>query len=93
MRDASIPNTTGSRLTMTKPITNAVSHAFQALERDIGSIGADSVYDLIKAVIIEQSLPDEPGPEVSTGIEVEERQFDSPEELVTHVKQVMGELK
>lgn len=54
-----------------KPITLDVSRAFQALERDIGSVGARSVYELIKAVIVEQSLPDEPGPEVWEAIEPE----------------------
>jgi hypothetical protein len=52
-----------------KPITHAVSKAFQVLERDVGSIAAHAIYELIKAVIVEQSMPDEPGPEVWTAVE------------------------
>ena len=54
---------------MSKPITADVSHAFQALERDAGSDIAHSVYQLIKAVIVEQSLQDEQGPQVWNAIQ------------------------
>jgi hypothetical protein len=36
---------------MNEPELDAVGHAYNALERDIGPIGADAVYELIKAML------------------------------------------
>lgn len=47
---------------MSKPITHDVSHAYQALVAFVGETQAHLVYELIKAVIVEQALPDESDP-------------------------------
>jgi len=50
-----------------KQITADVSKTFQALKDQLGESAAFAVYELIKAVIVEQSLPDEQNsPEVWT---------------------------
>lgn len=69
MSTASIPNTTGGRLTS--------YYEFQARQVKRAEVALD---------VIEFEV------EEDTGIEVEEQQFDSMEELMEHVKQVIGDL-
>jgi hypothetical protein len=45
-----------------KPITADVSNTYQALKGQLGESAAIAIYELIKAVIVEQSLPDEEHP-------------------------------
>jgi hypothetical protein len=47
-----------------KPITADVSKTYQALKDQLGESAALAIYELIKAVIVEQSLPHEKPPQV-----------------------------